>query len=84
MRADAIELVRIGMPLVAPFRTSFGTSTSRDVLLVHVTTPDADGWGECVSDVDPRYSSEYVDGCADVLTRFLVPAVATWLPALIG
>ena len=76
MRPDAIELVRIGMPLVSPFRTSFGTSTSRDVLLVHVTTPDAEGWGECVSDLDPRYSSEYVDGCADVLRRFLVPAVA--------
>nr|WP_206188683.1 enolase C-terminal domain-like protein [Streptomyces kanamyceticus] len=34
------------------------------------------GWGECVAMSDPLYSSEYVDGCADVLRRFLIPALA--------
>jgi O-succinylbenzoate synthase len=64
------------MPLVAPFRTSFGTSTERDVLLVRVETEDVEGWGECVADSSPLYSSEYVDGCADVLRRFLLPGLA--------
>lgn len=64
------------MPLVTPFRTSFGTSTERDVLLVRVVTGDAEGWGECVADASPLYSAEYVDGCIDVLRRFLVPALA--------
>ena len=41
------------MPLVAPFRTSFGTETVRDVLLVRVETADGDGWGECVADAEP-------------------------------
>nr|WP_272956465.1 o-succinylbenzoate synthase [Kribbella solani] len=61
------------MPLVAPFRTSFGVEVSRDILLVKVTGPDGEGWGECVSSADPLYSSEYVDGSVDVMTRFLVP-----------
>jgi o-succinylbenzoate synthase len=75
MKITGIELRRVAMPLVAPFRTSFGTETARDILLVRVVTPDAEGWGECVAMNDPLYSAEYVDGAADVLTRFLIPAV---------
>jgi o-succinylbenzoate synthase len=76
MKLSAVELRRIRMPLVSPFRTSFGVETERDVLLVHAVTEEAEGWGECVAMSDPLYSSEYVDAAVDVLTRFLVPAVA--------
>jgi o-succinylbenzoate synthase len=75
MKITGIELCRVAMPLVAPFRTSFGTETTRDILLVRVVTTDSEGWGECVAMNDPLYSPEYVDGAADVLTRFLVPAL---------
>ncbi|MEV0586988.1 o-succinylbenzoate synthase [Nonomuraea sp. NPDC050310] len=75
MKITGVELRRIAMPLVAPFRTSFGTETSRDVLLVRVVTPEAEGWGECVAMSEPLYSSEYVDGAAEVIKRFLIPAL---------
>ncbi|MGP3959715.1 o-succinylbenzoate synthase [Nonomuraea sp. 3N208] len=75
MKITGVELRRIAMPLVAPFRTSFGTETARDVLLVRVVTPDAEGWGECVAMTEPLYSSEYVDGAAEVIRRFLLPAL---------
>lgn len=75
MKITGVELRRIAMPLVAPFRTSFGTETTRDVLLVRVVTPEAEGWGECVAMTEPLYSPEYADGAADVLRRFLVPAL---------
>jgi O-succinylbenzoate synthase len=68
------------MPLVAPFRTSFGTELSRDVLLLRAVLATADGesegWGECVAMSEPLYSAEYVDEAADVLRRFLIPRVA--------
>lgn len=73
MKITGIELRRIAMPLVAPFRTSFGVETERDVLLLRVATPAGDGWGECVAMSEPLYSSEYVDGAADVIRRFLGP-----------
>lgn len=76
MKLTGVELRRITMPLVAPFRTSFGTQTSRDALLVRAVTGDAEGWGECVAMSDPVYSSEYVGAAADVLHRFLIPALA--------
>jgi O-succinylbenzoate synthase len=75
MKITGIEMRRIEMPLVAPFRTSFGTETRREVLLLRVVTPDAEGWGECVAMSAPLYSAEYVDGAADALRRFLIPAL---------
>ena len=73
MKLSTVELHRIALPLVAPFRTSFGTQTTREVVLIRVETPDAEGWGECVAMEEPLYSPEYVDSAAEVITRFLVP-----------
>ena len=76
MKLNGVELRRVSMPLVAPFRTSFGTQTHRDALLLRVVTADAQGWGECVAMADPLYSAEYADAAADVLRRYLIPALA--------
>lgn len=75
MKIDAVELRRIRLPLVSPFRTSFGTQTEREVLLLRVRTPESDGWGECVAMNDPLYSSEYVDGADHVIRHHLLPRV---------
>jgi len=71
---DAVELRRIRLPLVAPFRTSFGTQHERDVLLVRVEAFGSEGWGECVAMSQPIYNEEYVDGAQDLLSNVLVPA----------
>ncbi|HET7745480.1 MAG TPA: o-succinylbenzoate synthase [Gaiellaceae bacterium] len=73
MRIGSVELVRLRLPLVAPFRTSLGTEHERDVLLVHVIGDETEGWGECVAFGEPFYSSEYVDGAHDVIRRHLLP-----------
>lgn len=69
----SIELRRISLPLVTPFRTSFSTETHRDILLVRVETDDAVGWGECVSGNEPLYSNEYVEGSQQVMVDHLIP-----------
>lgn len=82
MRLTGVELRRVEVPLRSPFRTSFGTQTARDVLLVKaVTTDGVAGWGECVAGTDPVYSSEYTEAAADVLRRYLLPRVLA-LPAV--
>ena len=73
MKLTSLEMLRLAIPLVSPFRTSFSTQTSRTVLLLHVTTPEAEGWAECVALSDPLYSSEYVEGVEHVLRHHLVP-----------
>ena len=69
----SIELRRISLPLVTPFRTSVSTETHRDILLVRVETDDAVGWGECVSGNEPLYSNEYVEGSQQVMIDHLIP-----------
>jgi len=76
MKFAGLELRRVAMPLVAPFRTSMGTEHMRDVLLVRAVGEDAEGWGECVAMSEPGYSAEYVEGASDVIKRFLSPALA--------
>jgi len=82
MKLTGVELRRISLPLVSPFRTSFGTETTRDALLVRVVGTEAEGWGECVAMSGPLYSSEYVDGAIDVLRRFFVPALGASVSAV--
>jgi O-succinylbenzoate synthase len=73
MKLNGVELRRIRMSLVAPFETSFGVQTARDILLLKAITTDGEGWGECVAGEEPTYSSEYVDGAQQVLIRHLLP-----------
>jgi o-succinylbenzoate synthase len=73
MKLTHVVLHRLKMPLVSPFRTSFGVETHRNALLINVLGPDADGWGECVADEEPLYSSEYSEGAQEMIARFLLP-----------
>ncbi len=72
---EGFELRVLHLPLVAPFTTSFGTETVREVIVVRALTADGDGWGEIVTQADPLYSSEYTQGAWDVALRFLAPAL---------
>ncbi|WP_194396777.1 o-succinylbenzoate synthase [Microbacterium atlanticum] len=72
---EGLELRVLRVPLVAPFTTSFGTETVREVIVVRALTSDGEGWGEIVTQSDPLYSSEYTHGAWDVSLRFLVPAL---------
>jgi O-succinylbenzoate synthase len=70
------ELRRIHLPLVRPFRTSFGTQFEREALIAKVTTDDGViGWAECVAMSAPLYSPEYVSGCLEMMRSFLIPAL---------
>lgn len=75
MRIEEVSLVRVAMPLVRPFRTSFGVQEARDVLLLHVVADVGEGWGECAAHAEPFYNEEFTESAALVLERWLVPAV---------
>ncbi len=69
-----VELRLVGLPLVRPFRTSFGEMTHKECVLVGVETADGlAGWGECVAGPEPDFSEEWNDGVWAVLRDFLVP-----------
>jgi len=70
-----IELRRVRMPLVRPFRTAHGVEHERDVLVVRIATDGADGWAECVAQNEPTYTSEWAGGAHAVIRDFLGPLV---------
>lgn len=77
---ERVELRRIAIPLIAPFRTSFGVERERDILLVRAAWRGDDGtrtegWGECVALSEPTYSPEYVEGAQHVMEAHLLPRV---------
>jgi len=76
VKIERVDLLRLVMPLRTPFRTSLGLELRRDILLLRVVTSEGEGWGECVALPEPGYSEEYLDGAAEVIRRFLLPAVA--------
>ncbi|HZV50139.1 MAG TPA: o-succinylbenzoate synthase [Candidatus Dormibacteraeota bacterium] len=73
MRLERVELRRLRLPLVAPFRTAAGLQRDRDVLVVKVTTDLGEGWGECAALGEPTYTSEYTEGARHVIRRHLLP-----------
>jgi len=73
MKLEAVELRRIRISLVAPFETSFGTQSERDILILKAITDVGEGWGECVAGEEPDYSSEYVEAAQHVLVHHLLP-----------
>ncbi|MGW7528546.1 o-succinylbenzoate synthase [Streptomyces sp. NPDC054783] len=76
MKLERVEIVHVAIPLATPFRTSFGTMTTKDTFLLHVVTDSAEGWSEFAADPEPLYCSEFVAGAEIVLRDFLIPRVA--------
>lgn len=71
----SVELREIALPLVRPFRTSFGEERDKRAVLVRVDAGDAAGWGECVVGEGPRYSEEWLNGAWESLGTFVIPSV---------
>jgi O-succinylbenzoate synthase len=72
-RARALELFLVELPLVRPFRTSFGETTHKRCVIVRVETDDAEGWGECVADDRPDFSGEFNEGAWIAIRDLLGP-----------
>ncbi|HXJ62216.1 MAG TPA: o-succinylbenzoate synthase [Actinomycetota bacterium] len=76
MEVAAIELRLVALPLLRPFRTSFGEEREKEAVLVRLETDDGVvGWGECVASPLPRYSDEFNEASWLVLRDHLGPSV---------
>jgi O-succinylbenzoate synthase len=71
----SVALFEVALPLVRPFRTSFGEETNKRAILVRVDGGDVAGWGECVASEEPRYSEEWLAGSWLALQTIFGPAL---------
>jgi O-succinylbenzoate synthase len=73
---DAVELVRVRLPLVEPFVASHGVEHERDLVLVRaIGTDGIEGWGECDALSAATYTAEDSESAWRVLRTELVANV---------
>ncbi|MHB9130958.1 MAG: o-succinylbenzoate synthase [Armatimonadota bacterium] len=75
MRITSIELYRVNMPLIYPFRTAFGNDDAIESVLVRLESDGVYGWGESAPWRLPAYSSEWAAGVFLLLRDVLAPAI---------
>jgi o-succinylbenzoate synthase len=73
MKLEAVELIRLNVPLKSAFRTSFSSVNVHEVVWAHAITDVGEGWAECGANDRPDYSSEYHTGAMAVMKQFLLP-----------
>jgi o-succinylbenzoate synthase len=71
----SITLHEVALPLVRPFRTSFGREAEKRAILVEVDADEVRGWGECVASEEPRYSEEWLEDAWGAMVAFLGPSL---------
>lgn len=75
VRIDRLELRLMRLPLVHFFETSFGRVHDRTFILVTALGDGAAGYGECVAEGNPFYSSETTETAWHIITCFVAPRV---------
>jgi O-succinylbenzoate synthase len=77
LKLHSLELCEIGLPLKAPFETSFGTTFERRILIVRVVNDDgAVGYAECTAPESPFYNHECIESAWTVIAKFIAPMIA--------
>ena len=78
LNLKTLELIEIGLPLRAPFETSFGTTHQRRILILRVTDTDgAVGYGECTASEAPFFNHEFIESAWAVTEKFIAPMIAS-------
>lgn len=73
MKIETIEIYRVSMPLVYPFRTAFGDAEVIDSVLVKMQSGGLAGWGEAAPWGSPLYSAEWAAGVYLLVRDWLAP-----------
>ena len=74
-RIDSIEIYRVRLPLIYPFRTAYGSDAVVEPVLVRLGSGALCGWGEGQAFQFPTYRSEYAAGVFAVVRDVLAPAI---------
>ncbi len=75
MRIESVDVYRVRMPLVYPFRTAFGDDAAVESILVKLASGGVVGWGESAPWANPAYSPECAQTAFLVIERFLAPMI---------
>lgn len=72
---DAIEVYRIRLPLMTPFKTAYGCDRAVEPVLVRLSSGARFGWGEAQPFEFPTFCPEYAAGVFRLIRDVFAPAV---------
>jgi O-succinylbenzoate synthase len=75
VRIERLELRLLKLPLVHFFETSFGRIYDKHFIVVRLDGSGVSGFGECVAEQDPYYSSETNETVWHIIEGFIAPRV---------
>ena len=75
MLIDRLEIFHVAMPLLQPWRTSYGEDAAVHSILVRMGSRSAEGWGEASPLAAPCYSPDWAGGAFATLREWLAPAI---------
>jgi len=75
MLIEEISLFHNKMELLTPFETSIGIEFFEEHIIVKIDGEGLTGWGECVVEPTPSYSSETIKTAWHILSDFLIPSI---------
>ncbi|MFO7696545.1 MAG: o-succinylbenzoate synthase [Anaerolineae bacterium] len=73
MKIESVEIYRVAMPLIYPFRTAFSDEEAIESILVRMNSDGVAGWGESSPWRGPLYSSEWAHGAFSLARDWLAP-----------
>lgn len=73
MRIDDISVFHVAMPLIDPWKTSFGVMTAVDSVLVRLSSDGVSGWGEAAPYAMPQFCPEWTGGCFQLIAEVFRP-----------
>jgi O-succinylbenzoate synthase len=73
MHIERIDLYRVAMPLLYPWRTAYGEDAVIESVLVKMTSGGLVGWGEASPLAAPTYSPEWAGGVFATMRAWLAP-----------
>jgi O-succinylbenzoate synthase len=73
MHIERIDLYRVAMPLISPWRTAYGDDAVIESVVVRMTSGSRVGWGEASPLAAPTYSPEWAAGVFQVARDWLAP-----------
>jgi o-succinylbenzoate synthase len=73
MKLESCDIFELLLPMKTPFKTSFGSESSRRILIVRLQGDGIVAWGECTASSAPLYSYETIDTCRYIIEDFLLP-----------
>lgn len=75
LRIERAEALRVALPMITPFRTSFGVVSTKQTVVVKLYSQGLVGYGEAPCFHLPIYNAESIDTCLHILRDAILPSI---------